>query len=115
MFATFVNVPVHVILGLDPVLDTLQEGDTASSDPRAAEVSEAQRRTVSDEDIRVLGDQIPFPQTLLPSLEVKCPASELRLPRRALKENWFSYIIIREFEKCAAHYRDKYYPSPKYF
>ena len=79
------NVTVHVILGLDPGLDTLQQVNTASPDPRAAEVPETQRRTVSDEDIRVLGDQVPFPQTLLTSLEVKCPASELRLPRRALK------------------------------
>ena len=85
MFATFVNVTVHVILGLDPGLNTLQQIDTASPDPRAAEISEAQRRTVGDEDIRVLRDQVPFPQTLLSSLEVKCPATELRLPRRALK------------------------------
>ena len=83
MFATFVNVTVHVILGLDPGLNTLQQINTASPGARAAEVPEAQRRTVGDEDIRVLGDQVPFPQTLLSSLEVKCPASELRLPRRA--------------------------------
>ena len=56
LVTTFVNVSVHVILGLDSVLDALQEVDTASPDAGAAEVTEAQRRTVCDEDIRVLRD-----------------------------------------------------------
>ena len=85
LVATFVNVSVHVILGLDPALDGLQEVDTARPDPRAAEVTEAQRRAVGDEDIRVLGDQVPLPHALLTSLQVKCPSSELRLPGSALK------------------------------
>lgn len=95
MFATFVNVSIHVILGLDPVLDTLQQVNTASPDPCTAEVPEAKRRTVSDENIRVLGDQVPLPQTFLSSLEVKCPASKLRLPGSSLK--W--HYIFRKFGK----------------
>ena len=88
MFATFVNVSIHMILGLDPVLDTLQQINTASSDPCTAEVPEAKRRTVSDENISVLGDQVPLPQTFLSSLEVKCPASKLRLPGSSLKGDY---------------------------
>ena len=31
-------------------------------------------------------------------------------------EPWSGLVFIsREFKKCAAHYRDKYYPGPKYF
>ena len=56
LVTTFVNVSVHVVLGLDPVLDALEEVHTARPDPGAAEVTEAQRRTVCDEDIRVLRD-----------------------------------------------------------
>ena len=79
------NVSVHVILGLDPVLDAVQEVDTARPGAGDAEVTEAQRRPVGDEHIRVLGDQVPLPDALLSALQVKCPASELRLPGSALK------------------------------
>ena len=108
------NVSVHVILGLDSVLDALQEVDTASPDAGAAQVTEAQRRPVGDEDIRVLGDEVPLLDTLLSALQVKCPASELRLPRSALKDETINRIF-GEFKEFSAHYRDKYFPGLKYF
>ena len=99
MFATFMNVSVHMILGLDPGLDTLQQVNTASPDPCTAEVPEAKRRTVSDENISVLGDQVPLPQTFLSSLEVKCPASKLRLPGSSLKGDYTIVSFNRKFWK----------------
>ena len=78
------NVPVHVVLRLDPVLNALEKVYTARPTPPFGLVTEAQRRTVCDEDIRVLGDQVPLSQALFSSLQIES-ASERRLPGSALK------------------------------
>ena len=78
---TFMNMTIHVILGLDPILNTVQEVNTARPHPGAGQVAKAQGWTVSNQDIRIVRYQVPFVQTRLSPLQIECPASKLRLPR----------------------------------
>lgn len=81
---TFMYVSVHVVLWLDPPLNGVKQLHTAGSNPCAAEIPEAQRWGVGDEDIRVCGHLLPPLETLLAPGKVEGPATELRLPGGAI-------------------------------
>ena len=57
---TFMNMTIHVILGLDPLLNTMQQVHTASPHSGAGQVAKSQRRTVGNQDIRIVRYQVPF-------------------------------------------------------
>ena len=90
------DVAVDVIFGSDPPLDAVKELHTASPHPGAGEVTEAQWRTVSDEDVHVLRDEVPLVEALLAPGEVEGPASVDRLVRSACNHHIsiFSKLIL---------------------
>ena len=59
----------------------MKELNTARPHPGAGEIPEAQGRTVSDENVNILRDEVPLVETLLPAVQVEGPAAVLRLVR----------------------------------
>ena len=57
----------------------MKELHTACPHPGAGQISEAQGWAVSDEDVDILGDEVPLVQTLLATDQVEGPASVLGL------------------------------------
>jgi len=65
---TFMNMTVHMIFGFDPLLHAMKKIHTPCSHSTDRQVSESKRRTVSDEDVSVVRNQVPLVKTLLTSL-----------------------------------------------
>lgn len=75
--------PKNMILGFDPLLNGIEQLQTACPASVGAQVPVAQGRAMGNEDVHAFRDEIPLVQTRLASREVECPVAEFWLPVRA--------------------------------
>ena len=62
------NMAKDMVLGFNPLFDSMQQVHTSSPIATISFVTKAQRRTVGHQNIRVWGDVVPFVQTFLAPL-----------------------------------------------
>ena len=78
------DVAKHVELGLDAVLDLVEQVDAAGTLAAEARIAVADGRPVGDQNVDFVGNGLPLAADLGSALQVESPVVEPRLPRRPI-------------------------------